>query len=387
VAARLRTGAGVVGSEMSGGMDSTTVTALARGLLQQAGKKHVVFSFVFPTMKECNESPFIDQLADSLGLDLHRLDGEDSGVFDYPCNFLPSPETPAAVRNPLHAAIAERLAGLGGRVLLTGNGGDEFMWGTPLTYGFRFWRGDIRAFWEIVQFCRSRGFPVWPNLRSVLISPYVPESIKHWIRALRTGGRVPRWPAWLPEQARVRLDLSTRRPPSMPRGLNLPQREIYDKSVSSLIRAVPDLYSYSIGTLGVEARHPFLDRRVAEFVFAVPVELWLRGPWPKWLLRQATEGLLADSVRWRAGKTVFSTCFAAGINRNRAWVEDVLSDPGLQGLGLIDNATLVARFRSALADGQQKAARREILWPLATQCWVQQCRRVFGFSVLRGGES
>lgn len=377
VAARLRTGAGVVGSEMSGGMDSTTVTALAHRQLEESGKKHVVFSFAFPTMQQCDESPFVNELAESLGLDLRRLDAENGGALNYPQAFPPALENPGTIHHPLQAALAEQLAGLGGRVLLTGNGADEFMWGNGLIYGYRFWRGDVRAWWEITRYCRSHGYPLWPMWRSLFVSPYVPEPIKRQIRRLRAGGRRSPWPEWFPEPTAARLGLSAYRPPTPPKGLNLPQRQIYENAVSRLVRPVLDSYSYSMGPFGIEARHPFLDRRLAEFVFAVPVALWLQGRWPKWLLRHATAGVLPDAVRWRGDKTAFSSYFAAGVVRNREWVEEVLADPGLQELGLMDNAALLARFRSTVTSNPEKAT-HEIEWALATQCWFQRCREEFG---------
>jgi asparagine synthase (glutamine-hydrolysing) len=376
VTARLRSGAGVVASEMSGGMDSTTITALTRQLLPP-NTKHMVFSFVYPTLKECDESPFIDELADSLGLDLHRLDGESSGAIEYPRGFLPSLENPAMVRNPLFVAIAERLTRQGGRVLLTGNGGDEFMWGNSFIYGHRFWRGDVRVLWEAARYCWSNGYPLWPTVRTLFVSPYVPEAVKRRIRALRGDRHVYRWPDWFPEETGLRLGLSNRRYPTARKGFSLPHRKLYDGAMNGLIRLTLDCYPYSMGPLGVEARHPFLDRRLAEFVFAAPLELWVRDQWPKWLLRRATEGLLPESVRWRRDKTIFSSYYTAGLDRNRAWVRDVLSDPVLQDHGCVDNAALLAHVRSALIDGRQKAL-NSITWPLATQVWFQHCRRTLG---------
>jgi asparagine synthase (glutamine-hydrolysing) len=143
------------------------------------------------------------------------------------------------------------------------------------------------------------------------------------------------------------------------------------------MRPLLDSLSFSMGRLGIEARHPFLDRRLAEFVFAVPVDLWLRDRWPKWLLRHAAEGLLPDSVRWRADKTPFSVYFARGIDRNRPWVERVLADPGLQELGLMDTATLLSRFRSVVA-GRPRKISTEIDWALVTQRWFQHFRQASG---------
>src|SRR6266446_5652181 len=55
----------------------------------------------------------------------------------------------------------------------------------------------------------------------------------------------------------------------------------------------------------IEARLPFLDYRVAEFAYALPDEWKLRGPWNKFVLRQAMEGRIPESVRLRADKMGF----------------------------------------------------------------------------------
>jgi asparagine synthase (glutamine-hydrolysing) len=149
------------------------------------------------------------------------------------------------------------------------------------------------------------------------------------------------------------------------------------------MRPLLDSFSFSLGRLGIEARHPFLDRRLAEFVLAVPVDLWLRERWPKWLLRHATEGLLPDSVRWREDKTQFSTYFGRGLDRNRAWVERVLADPGLQELGLMDTAMLLSDFRSVMAS-RPKRISNEIDWAILTQRWFQHFREASGAAWRRG---
>jgi asparagine synthase (glutamine-hydrolysing) len=54
---------------------------------------------------------------------------------------------------------------------------------------------------------------------------------------------------------------------------------------------------------GIEARHPFWDRRVVEFCLAVPAEQKLHEGWPRWILRRAMTGFLPDAVQWRVGKS------------------------------------------------------------------------------------
>jgi asparagine synthase (glutamine-hydrolysing) len=61
----------------------------------------------------------------------------------------------------------------------------------------------------------------------------------------------------------------------------------------------------------VEGRLPFLDHQLVELAFRLGPEWFLRGPWNKYLLRQAMEGLIPESVRTRKDKMGFPTPMAA----------------------------------------------------------------------------
>ena len=55
----------------------------------------------------------------------------------------------------------------------------------------------------------------------------------------------------------------------------------------------------------LELRLPFLDYRVVEFGFTLPMEFLIRDGWMKWLLRCAMEDLLPRDVVWRKRKMGF----------------------------------------------------------------------------------
>jgi asparagine synthetase B (glutamine-hydrolysing) len=62
--------------------------------------------------------------------------------------------------------------------------------------------------------------------------------------------------------------------------------------------------------VGVETRNPFLDRRIAELALALPRTQRQRGKLTKYVLRQAMQGLLPESVRNRLDKADFMHFFA-----------------------------------------------------------------------------
>ncbi len=52
-------------------------------------------------------------------------------------------------------------------------------------------------------------------------------------------------------------------------------------------------------TLGVEARHPFSDRRVIEFFLSLPLNMKTYTPLPKRVIREGMRGILPEMVRGR----------------------------------------------------------------------------------------
>ena len=71
--------------------------------------------------------------------------------------------------------------------------------------------------------------------------------------------------------------------------------------------------------LGVEYRYPLLDRRLLRFVLGLPPHMYRRGPWSRWIMRQALRTVLPDEVLWNRRKEEPAIDEA----RNRAMVEAI----------------------------------------------------------------
>lgn len=70
----------------------------------------------------------------------------------------------------------------------------------------------------------------------------------------------------------------------------------------------------------VETRLPFLDYRVVSLLFGLPAEWKVRGPWNKFILREAMRGRIPESVRARPDKMGFPTA-------GRKWFAHDLYEP------------------------------------------------------------
>lgn len=100
------------------------------------------------------------------------------------------------------------------------------------------------------------------------------------------------------------------------------------------------LFQLLAGACGLEVAHPFFDRRLVEYSLALPADQKLRDGWTRFVQRKAFEDVLPASVAWRVGKANFAPAF------HRAWFEidsergqDLLDHPGDAG-NVIDLETL-----------------------------------------------
>jgi asparagine synthase (glutamine-hydrolysing) len=88
---------------------------------------------------------------------------------------------------------------------------------------------------------------------------------------------------------------------------------------------------------GLEAREPYLDHRLVEFLATVPPAYKLRGlRHTKYLLKRLMDNRLPRSVVWRS-KEGFNLPNARWIRQGlRGFVTDILSPDSVRDLGLLD---------------------------------------------------
>lgn len=102
---------------------------------------------------------------------------------------------------------------------------------------------------------------------------------------------------------------------------------------------------------GVEARVPFLDYRLVEYVFSAANWLRIEDGLSKRVLRQAVRGVIPEEVRNRRDKIGFNTPEAAWFRGPaRAGIEDLLRAPTAQ-LGRYLRTDRVRELAGAFLDG------------------------------------
>jgi asparagine synthase (glutamine-hydrolysing) len=355
------------GVYLSGGLDSTAVICVAQRLY--AGGRLRGFSAVFDDEPRSDERGYAQAAATHAGSELVRCHPErTSPLSDWvgaPWTW-PAPSLDAQVA--LCQTITEAAMGRGVKVLLTGFGGDSVVSHGP-TYLTELARSlRLRRFGAAVRAtARRHQRPVWPLVKRYGLAPNVPRAVIRRRRARQA------WGSGVP----VRPDLAA--------ALGVPER-IAALQAQSLSRTARDAHlsdlmsgpsifvlegSWHVDTAtGVERRHPFLDRRVAELCLSLPGEQKLRDGWTRSIMRRALVGILPDEVRFRVGKTNLSPAFERSLmTTDRPVIEALVEKPTVVA-DWVEPAGLDALWHRCLTQGE--ASDCYALWRVAVlAAWLR----------------
>ena len=356
-----------VGTYLSGGLDSSGITALAR----QSTADLQTFSIVFDD-PEYDESAFQRDLAERLAVKHCPIRCTDRDIGNVFPDLIWHTETPVLRTAPAPLMLLSRHAHQSGfKVVLTGEGADEVFAGYDL-----FKEGKIRRFWA------RRPDSSWrPSLLSRLY-PYLgrsPVENRHFAR-LFFGQRLDdvdspfyahltRWTTTRgifkllsPE---LKAQLASARPEDELRA-QLPARFQAWSGLArdQYIEVKTLLQGYLLSSQGdrvslahsVEGRVPYLDHRVIEFVNTLSPRYKLRGLREKILLKRALGKLVPETIVKRVKQPYRApdsrSFFDAGAPLS--YVEELLSPSSLRRTGYFHAdsvARLVEKCRSGRALG------------------------------------
>src|ERR1051325_84638 len=331
---RLRTNR--VALSMSGGLDSTSIAALAHELLDDNGSLHA-FSVVYDSLIPDNERHYSQLAADHIGIPITHIsadkfslfDDQTPGDMDQPEPFLISPLT-----RQFNTLL--RLAANHGRIVLTGWDGDALMNESANDY-FASAARDLR----LKQLTSGLAW----YLKSQRRVPRI--GIRGQInRMLGKKDSDSFYPEWIDESFAKRTNLRERSKETTSNERSSVLRVLASKLWSSLFEG----YDPGATKLLLEVRHPIIDLRVIEFLLAIPPVPWCVK---KHILRTTMQSRLPASVLNRH-KTPLRADPALQMTRRASvrWLDSFEVSPQLRYFVNLDQ-------RPSIADEQTS----ESLWP------------------------
>lgn len=387
-----------IASQLSGGLDSSSVTCVARDILnpkdRNETKLHTI-STIFDIINQCDERPYINSVLEQGGFIPHYIHGDQVGplssleeVFKYEDEGFLGP-------SHFYPWIANRTANeLGMRVVLDGLDGDTTVChGTSrITELAR--QGDWKScIHEVKAFSPHFGVKPYAAFRNYAL-PYLKEFATNfrWIGFFQGVQLIHKHFG----VSRKNLIINHGIKPSLKQITQLWQRkhEKISNNSASYNPLVKSNFAKNIGyyeriqkldvsndkplttreqhwlslTQGalphvlermdlcaanfrLEVRHPFMDKRLVEFCLALPAEQKLCNGFGRMVMRRALEGILPEKVQWRPGKADLSPNFYDGfLNRDRHILDKVMSNQIKHLEKYIDSDFLQAAYQRMKSD-------------------------------------
>jgi asparagine synthase (glutamine-hydrolysing) len=365
-ATRIRLRADVpVGAYLSGGLDSTFITALTRTLV---GDRLRTFSVGFED-EEFDESPYQQEAVRFLNTshtDVRCSYADIARVFPEVVWHTEQPIVRTAPA-PLFL-LSELVRSQGYKVVLTGEGADEILGGYDI-----FKEAKIRRFWG------RRPGSAWRPLLLKRLYPYMqgiqqqsPVYLKSFFHVRESDltnpffSHLPRWE--LTARLKmffsddVRAELALAPAPDLSRLMPDSFHSWHPFNQAEFLEAQYLLPGFILSSQGdrmamahaVEGRYPFLDHRVVEFAAKLPPNLKMKVLDQKHLLKQAAAGLIPESIRRRHKQPYRAPDGKSFFGSAGSYVEDLLSPGAIRRGGIFNEqavTSLLGKFKAGRASG------------------------------------
>lgn len=291
-----------VGSCLSGGLDSSSIVCLMNAVLGGESRPRT-FSSCYRD-ERFDERRYIRAVLDRTGVANEEVFPDAAQLFDDLPRLLWHQEEPFAGTSIMAQwAVMRAAGGAGMKVLLDGQGADELLCGYPGFMGSRLADLIRTGRW-------GQGVSEWLAWRNVH-GGLQPTALAGLVRGLVPAGMATRLKGWTlgDDQWLDAGFFRTWRPTSMediPTGHGV----LHAHMERTVTRDLPALLHYedrNAMAFSIEARVPFLDHRLVEWLAGLPPEMKIQHGMTKVVLREAMTGILPEEVRLRRDKMGFVT--------------------------------------------------------------------------------
>jgi asparagine synthase (glutamine-hydrolysing) len=312
---RLRTNR--VAVSMSGGLDSTSIAAIAKDLCTKHSAVSA-FSVVYDDLIPDEERHYSTAAAEFIDVPITHLNGDAYRLFDGDLD-QPEPFLLGPLIGQFHELL--RLCAGNGRVALTGFDGDAFMNEPPRNYFASCARKlkikDLLS--SMAWYARTHRSPPPVGFRTLIK------------RTFRRQAAESFYPEWIDESFAMRTNLRDRckqfiSDPIIDGGTHAAAFHALDSKVWA-----PLFEGYDPGAtrIPLEMRHPLIDVRLLGYLFAIPAMPWCVN---KHILRVAMSNRLPAEVLKRpktplAGNPALQLARRAGVR----WLDSFEINPQLEG--------------------------------------------------------
>ncbi|WP_404392358.1 asparagine synthetase B family protein [Pseudoalteromonas phenolica] len=301
---------GDISSELSGGLDSTSIAATAVSKLN--GQPLHVYSHMMSPELKGNTHPYSDEseLSQLLieqypNMQLHKVHSNDVGIIDtvrHANIFHSGPERRdfSAIGDQIFVNLYNSKR----RTLLSGFGGDQLVTGYGHGWEEELVKGNnLKQLWhQTRQFTDHKTLQLKTFLAAIAMykfkkkKPAEKKTLKHWHQHIeRTGINASFAEQYGYPQRFINHHF-------WPLRGSVKQREHQAINAADILYRLEDSAT-GAASYGIEYRYPMLDIRLLQFCLALPTQFKVANGVKRRMIRQAMQGVLPDEIRQRHVKT------------------------------------------------------------------------------------
>jgi len=314
---------------LSGGLDSSSIVCMVKKILEESENSQQselkTFSFYFENFHDADERYYINKVIDTGNINSNLLPANKISPLEGIADVLNAVEEPfnypnaAVMWNLLKKEHENNI-----KVVLSGEGGDSviskgqnYFRELAVTMQWRKLFREIKGVSnvskdeishnrEVVGFFRKRSLNTGLYIFFIkqLVFPLIPNFIKNILTSIyNRKNRIRLKPDtyFLNKEFVGRLKID-----KLLKGLRKEQesaktpKKIHNYIMNAQFhQRVLELNDRLSAPFSIEKRHPFYDKRLIEFCFAIPTEMKFQSGWDRYILRVAMEGILPQEVQWR----------------------------------------------------------------------------------------
>ena len=328
-----------IGAHLSGGLDSSAIAIIAARALRAEGFALKGFSWSPPMTNPINspkdERILVEEICkqEQIQCNYVTLTGQDLFNLNHR-NFLNEPREMLEFEHKVQADVTRENI----RVVLSGWGGDE-----AITFNGRGYFAELflKGYWRtLYRELKLRGELHGLGLKGQLIAkvlmPLLPDFLAiRWPNLVTDGYNYTDESVYVNPKLTEKIQSSREMLLQLPGffreqiGVRTNQRLLLENG--HLTRRIED-WAISSGQNKFVYSYPLLDRRIVEFALGIPVDLFFKHGWKRYLFRSATENLLPNKVRWHKTKMEYASFAQLKTSRIEA------SEPSME--------SLLARFQA-----------------------------------------
>ena len=319
-----------IGTCLSGGIDSSSTVFIINKLLSAGisrdviGKVQKTFSACYED-KEIDERKYINEVTKTTGIKKNYVFPSSEELWEDLKKLVYHQDEPFASTSIFAQWDVMKLASRKVTVVLDGQGGDEALAGYIPYYGvflLNLWKRK-KLFHLIREFFLSIDL-TFPFIKEYLFMSKRESNIKKMLNpefVSKFEGRT---------KSKWRSD------------------DLAENLYLDMVRySIPHLLRYedrSSMAFSIESRVPFLDHRLVEYVFSLPITQKLKSGWTKYILRNAVKGVIPERIRKRRSKLGFPTPEIRWMKELKGEIRRVLYSEKFEKRGYFNHEEVLKRF-------------------------------------------